>query len=46
MFAVKTLHDTYLATGVKSYPQAGSAGDGFTFAEPHPSLAPVYAVCQ
>ncbi|MDE2444087.1 MAG: NAD(P)/FAD-dependent oxidoreductase [Methanocorpusculum sp.] len=56
MYAVKTLHGTYyakvlvLATGGKSYPQTGSMGDGFTFAEalghsvaePHPSLAPVY----
>ncbi len=56
MYAVTTLHGTYyakvlvLATGGKSYPQTGSTGDGFTFAEalghsvaePHPSLAPVY----
>ncbi|MDR0980591.1 MAG: NAD(P)/FAD-dependent oxidoreductase [Methanocalculaceae archaeon] len=56
MYAVKTLHGTYyakvlvLATGGKSYPQTGSTGDGFMFAEtlghsiaePHPSLAPVY----
>ena len=56
MYAVKTLHATYyaktlvIATGGASYPQTGSSGDGFSFAEalghsvaePHPSLAPVY----
>ncbi|MDR0439060.1 MAG: aminoacetone oxidase family FAD-binding enzyme, partial [Methanocalculaceae archaeon] len=55
-YAVKTLNDTYyakvlvLATGGKSYPQTGSTGDGFVFAEAlghsiakqHPSLAPIY----
>lgn len=56
VYAVETVHDVVyarvlvVATGGVSYPQAGSTGDGFTFAralghaviEPHPSLAPVY----
>ena len=56
MYAVKTLHATYyaktlvIATGGASYPQTGSSGDGFSFAEalghsitaPRPALSPVY----